>query len=738
MHTITFKTDGGTVIPPITQGYGTNVTAPEYYPTREGYEFARWDQEIPATMPDHDMTITALWNKIVTVTADAQTKTYGEQDPELTYTAEGLADGAALSGALSREPGSDAGEYNIMQGDLAAPDGYVIRFTGAKLTINKKALTVTANNKTITYGDAPANGGVSYDGFAAGEDESNLTGTLSYDYGCSQFGDVGTYIITPGGIISSNYAISFVDGILTVEKKEVSLIWGNTELTYTGEAQVPTAELEGVVNGDDVSVSVAGAMTDVGTGEAKASLTGAKARNYKLPETNTTSFSITAAEMAVSAVGYTGTYDGAVHGITVTAPDGATVTYSNAESGTYGTDNPTYADAGVYTVYYKVEKANYSTVTGSATVAIAKKNIAGADITLGSSLTYTGSEQTQTVTRVVVDELEVTGYTVSGNTGTDAGNYTLTVTAPTAGNFTGTATKSWSIAQALNSVTVSITGWTYGDTANAPTSTAAFGTATYSYSNAEDGEYTATVPTNAGTWYIKASVEGTTNYAAAFDVKSFSITKKALTITADSAEKVYDGTALTKGTYTNTALASGDAINSVTVTGTQTDVGSSDNVPSAAVIKKSGTDVTANYSITYEKGKLTVAKATSNSVTVDITGWTYGDAANAPTSTATFGTATYTYSNAENGEYTATVPSTAGTWYVKATVADTDNYAGGEAVKSFKIAKKQLTIKADDKTKVYDNNAAADPALTATVDGPVGSDTLNYTPDRAEGENAGE
>ncbi len=72
------------------------------------------------------------------------------------------------------------------------------------------------------------------------------------------------------------------------------------------------------------------------------------------------------------------------------------------------------------------------------------------------------------------------------------------------------------------------------------------------------------------------------------------VTPKAVTITADSDTKVYDGTALTKDSFTNTALAEGDRIDSVTVTGSQTVVSSSDNVPSAAkIVNAAGDDVTA-------------------------------------------------------------------------------------------------------------------------------------------------
>ncbi|NLE61494.1 MAG: hypothetical protein GX616_24345, partial [Planctomycetes bacterium] len=116
------------------------------------------------------------------------------------------------------------------------------------------------------------------------------------------------------------------------------------------------------------------------------------------------------------------------------------------------------------------------------------------------------------------------------------------------------------------------------------------------------------------------------NYTLTGASGSMTITQRPIEITADNDSKVYDGTPLTDSGYTQTSgtLASGDSLDSVTVTGSQTDVGVSSNTPSAAVISDSGSqDMTANYDITYVQGALEV---TAKELTVTVTKVYDGDA----------------------------------------------------------------------------------------------------------------
>ena len=223
-------------------------------------------------------------------------------------------------------------------------------------SIAQKALTVKAKDHTITYGDAPANNGVTYDGFVNEETESVLGGTLDYTYTYSQYGNVGSnYTITPKGLTSGNYNITFAPGKLTVQKKEIGIAWGDASLPYTGTAQAPTATATGLVNSDTCDITVTGQQTDVGENYT-ATATTLSSGNYKLPENHTCTFSITKVAPTFTApTGKTVVYTGKALELTEGAETShGTMQYRLGEEGEWTVQIPTATDCGTYTVYYKV------------------------------------------------------------------------------------------------------------------------------------------------------------------------------------------------------------------------------------------------------------------------------------------------------------------------------------------------------------------------------------------------
>ncbi|MBR0512757.1 MAG: MucBP domain-containing protein, partial [Clostridia bacterium] len=206
-----------------------------------------------------------------------------------------------------------------------------------------------------------------------------------------------------------------------------------------------------------------------------------------------------------------------------------------------------------------------------------------------------------------------------------------------------------------------------------------------------------------------------------------------LIITADSDTKVYDGTALTKNSYRVAGLAEGDHVDAVTVTGSQTAAGSSENVPSEArILNAADEDVTASYAINYRNGQLAVTPK-AITLTVDAKAKTYGD--EDPALTARFGANDLAVGDEIEIALAREAGENAGTYTITATAAD-PNYTITVVPAELTINKKEITLTVDAKAKTYGDE---DPALTASFgEGDlVGEDTIDYTLTRAEGENTG-
>ena len=345
-----------------------------------------------------------------------------------------------------------------------------------------------------------------------------------------------------------------------------------------------------------------------------------------------------------------------------------------------------------------------------------------------ASKTYTGSNQTATVA-------ENEAYEVTVNAGgTNVGEYDVVLTLTDTKKYEWTTpdaddkakvTLKFAITKAGNEITVlTVDDRTYGETPKTPTATAKFGTPEFTYATSENGEYTATVPSAVGKYWVKATVAGTDNYTEVTKTAQFEIKKAAATVTTAPAAKtelVYNRNAQELVTA---GYADGGKLNyKLGENGTW-----SETIPAAT----DAGDYKVYYKVVGDESHsdtaeteipVTIAQATNEITGISIAGWTYGETANEPTATAKFGTATFTYATSENGTYTETKPTDAGDYWVKATVAETKNYAGATQTLKFTIAKAHSAITSNPAANQLTYNGEAQALVTA---GESADGTLQY------------
>jgi len=224
--------------------------------------------------------------------------------------------------------------------------------------------------------------------------------------------------------------------------------------------------------------------------------------------------------------------------ITAGSAEGGIMQYRLGENGSWSAAIPTGTDVGSYVIYYKVAgDANHNdTEPKSVGSVISPKSLSAAVIVLGPGLTYTGSEQTQAIVSVTVDGktlVEGTNYTVSGNTGTEAVSYGLTVIGM--GNYIGAAHEIWQIDRAAPVVTAPTakTDLVYDGSEKTlvTAGSADGGTVLYSLTG-EENSYAETVPSaiNAGTYTVWYKVKGDEHYS--------DIAPQSITVTVAKADPV--------------------------------------------------------------------------------------------------------------------------------------------------------------------------------------------------------
>ena len=346
------------------------------------------------------------------------------------------ANGKPLNCTLTGNTATDAGSYTMtvtgqgsFTGSVEIPWEIQPRsLANAKITLGD---SLTYNGREQTQAVAS----VTVDGM-----DRALTEGVDFRVNGNTGTDAGDYMLTVESA-SSNFTGS-ADRPWSIAPMDISeanvVTIDYAPLTYNGKPQTPTGV---TVTADGLNVTVDVAVTpqtDAGfhdmTVTGKGNFTGSKEVSWYI--------AYKSIEDATVTLGDSLTYNGQeqtqnVSVVTVDGIEGALVKGTDFEiTGNTGTD------AGDYTLTI-IGSGNF---TGSKDVpwSIDPKDIRDAKVELGDSLTYNFEKQTQTVASVTVDGLDVPTYGVTGNTGTDAGEYTLTVRGN--GNFTGTQTAKWKIA----------------------------------------------------------------------------------------------------------------------------------------------------------------------------------------------------------------------------------------------------------------------------------------------------
>src|SRR5262249_17314327 len=134
-----------------------------------------------------------------------------------------------LTGSLARDPGENVGQYAITQGTLGNPN-YAITYVGNNLTINPRAITIKAQFGSKVYGDADPT-------LLSQLTSGTLTPGDSINTGTNrQSGEnVGSYTVYPNVSNLSNYAITYVNGLLTINPRAIT-VEANAQSKVYGDA----------------------------------------------------------------------------------------------------------------------------------------------------------------------------------------------------------------------------------------------------------------------------------------------------------------------------------------------------------------------------------------------------------------------------------------------------------------------------------------------------------------------
>ena len=524
-------------------------------------------------------------NHVVVLQAADSTRAYGDANPAFLYSAYGLRSydtpnviGAAVSTTATQTSNvTTNGQSYALNANLTrsatSTDGAtyrVINLAGA-LTISARALTVTANDQSKTYGDQLAlqSSAFTASGLANGE----TVGTVSLaSSGAASSANAGTYSISAsnaagGTFNASNYNITYVSGTLNVTRANLTITANNRTSTYGDGTTFNGSEFttSGLRNSQTV-----GSVTLTSTGASQTAA--ASTTPYAIVASNATGGTFNASN-------YNITYGNG--GLTVNRAN-LTVTANNRSS--------VYGDGTAF--------------TGTEFTSSGLRN----NETIGSvSLSSAGASQTASVagSPYTIVASNATGGTFNANNyNITYANGDLTVNRADLTVRANNVTAVYGRGTTFNGNEFSSTGLRNGETIGSVSLTSAGASQTASVAG---GPY-AIVASNATGGTFNAN-----NYNIAYATGSLTITRAPVTVTANDLRAVYgQGTTFAGDEFTSAGLQNGETIGRVSLTSTGASRTASVAGGPYAIVPSNasgGTFDANNYNITYTNGSLTITRA---------------------------------------------------------------------------------------------------------------------------------
>ncbi len=699
----------------------------------------------------------------LTITSDSDKFTYDGTYHDFAYTKSGLVKGDYIYAIVNGENSyRNAGSYTNTQSDAVIynTDGkdmstnYAITYKAGTVTIDKATLTITSDSGNFTYD------GTYHDFSYTKTDLVKGDYIFSIVNGENSYRDAGSYTDTQSDAMiynanredmSDNYSITYKSGTVTIDKATLTITSDSGNFTYDGTYHDFSYTKTDLVKGDYIFSIVNGQNSYRNAG------------SYTDTQSDAVIYNANDEDMSAN-------YDITYKAGTVTIDKATlTITVDAGQSKVYGADDPTFKysasglvtgdsltgelsrmageDIGLYAILNTLVLAdgnggdNYNVDYKGQNFEITQATLT---ITSDSgNFTYDGTYHDFSYTKSDLAKGDYIYSIVNGeNSYRNAGSYTDTQSDAIIYNASGkNVSANYSITYKSGTVTIDKATLTITSDSGNFTYDGTYHDFMYDEKGLAIGDYIFSIVNgensyrNAGSYtdtqsdaviYNANREDMSTNYSITYKSGTVTVDKATLTITSDSGNFTYDGT-YHDFSYTKSGLAKGDYIDSI-VNGQNSyrNAGSYTDTQSDAVIYNAGgEDMSANYSITYKAGTVTIDKATLT-ITVDAgQGKVYG------TDDPTFKYSVNGLADGDSmsGALSREAGKDVGSYAINQNtldvVTDGDNYDVIYNSNNFTITKATLIVNRNGQDKVYDGTTDAD--YTWSFDGLIDGDDVTYS-----------